>query len=498
MSSLARVYPGLKTDFDYSGVCLGKPTLFANHTTTVYGQINGWSWNFGESGLNNPSTENANYQYQFMGIKKPQLIVSTSTGCRDTVTKTLTIVDKPPMTLAFRDTIICVNDQLPLLATAPGGGSFSWTPSYQITNASTANPVVSPAVTTTYFVRLDDDGCINNDSVKVRVTDHVFLQAMNDTTICQNDPIQLTLKSDGLKYFWSPSEGVENAALPNTTTVTTTTTIYEVTAFIGSCFAKDQVIVTTVPYPKVNAGADTVICASTSAQLFASTDGSSLSWSQPATLNSSTILNPVATPKETTTYVLTAFDNRGCPKPSRDSIVVKVLPPIYAFAGRDTAVVIGQPLQLNAMEGVSYRWSPSVGLSDAETGNPVALYSSPWEGIKYKVLVFNEANCADSAYITVKVFATNPLIFVPDAFTPNGDGKNDRLRPIAAGMLKIEYFNIFNRWGELVFSTQINGHGWDGTIAGQAQNTGTFVWSVKAIDYNGKPYFQKGVVTLIR
>ena len=87
---------------------------------------------------------------------------------------------------------------------------------------------------------------------------------------------------------------------------------------------------------------------------------------------------------------------------------------------------------------------------------------------------------------------------MPTAFTPNGDGKNDKVRPIAAGMLRIEYFNIYNRWGQLVFSTQMDGHGWDGAIGGQIQNTGVFTWAVKAVDYMGKSYFQKGTVTLIR
>jgi gliding motility-associated-like protein len=137
-------------------------------------------------------------------------------------------------------------------------------------------------------------------------------------------------------------------------------------------------------------------------------------------------------------------------------------------------------------------------LSADNVNNPIALYTSPSEGIQYKVLVFNEAGCADSAYINVKVFATKPMIFVPNAFTPNGDGKNDKVRPIAAGMLRIEFFNVYNRWGQLVFSTQIDGHGWDGNISGQKQDTGVFVWAVKAVDYNGKPYFQKGTVTLIR
>ena len=399
--------------------------------------------------------------------------------------------------MAFRDTLICVNDKVQLSAKAAGGGVFSWTPTSNIINSNTTSPTVSPLATTTYHVLLDDNGCLNQDSVTVRVTDKVFLQAMNDTIICAGDPIQLKLKSDGFSYSWT-NISPESAALPNPTTVTATSTVYEVTAFIGSCFAKDQVTVTTVPYPSVNAGRDTVICYSTKAQLSAASDGSSFSWSNASTLSRSTVTNPIATPKQTTAYILTAYDTKGCPKPSFDTVLVTVLPPIKPFAGRDTAVVIDQPVQLNATGGIAYEWLPSTGLSANNIPNPVALYNSPAEGIEYKVRILNEAGCADSAYINVKVFATKPLIFVPNAFTPNGDGKNDKVRPIAAGMLKIEYFSIYNRWGQLVFSTQVNGHGWDGSIGGKIQTTGVYTWAVKAVDYNGKPYFQNGLVTLIR
>ena len=89
-------------------------------------------------------------------------------------------------------------------------------------------------------------------------------------------------------------------------------------------------------------------------------------------------------------------------------------------------------------------------------------------------------------------------IFIPDAFTPNGDGLNDVVRPIAVGIQKINYFSIFNRWGQLVFKTTVNGYGWDGRIKGLVQGTNVFVWMVSAIDYTGKSLFLKGTVTLIR
>jgi gliding motility-associated-like protein len=209
-------------------------------------------------------------------------------------------------------------------------------------------------------------------------------------------------------------------------------------------------------------------------------------------------LNPFATPSHTINYILTVYDNSGCPKPGRDTITVRVLPKVNAFAGRDTAIVIGQPLHFLATGGLNYTWSPPLGLSSTTINNPIGIYDGSFDSIRYRVFVTDEMNCIDSAFVTVKIFKTNPRIFVPTAFTPNGDGLNDLFRPIAVGIKKFEYFRVYNRWGQLVFSTSINGQGWDGKISGRPQSTNTFVWIVKGIDYLDKPFFQKGTVTLIK
>ena len=400
------------------------------------------------------------------------------------------------MSLAFRDTLICVNDNL--MMQAAGIGIFSWTPPVNIINANTATPVVSPVTTTTYYVNLIDNGCINRDSVKVRVVDHVTLQAMGDTTICSSDTIQLRLTSDGLKYSWSPASQLVNPTVQNPLAITSSTTNYQVTAIIGGCSATDNITVIAIPYPVVNAGPDSSICYNSPAFLHGTTDGSSWQWSPSGSLENAARLNTIAHPPRTTEYILTAYDTKGCPKPGRDTVKIIVLPRMHVSAGNDTAVITGQPLQLMATGGESYLWSPSAYLSSVSVANPVAVFQNPSSGIQYKVVAFNSNGCSDSAYIVIKVYKTLPTVFVPSAFTPNNDGLNDLLRPIAVGIKSIEYFSIYNRWGQLMFSTKINGHGWNGKINNQQQPTGTFVWMVKATDYTGAAYFQKGVVTLIR
>jgi gliding motility-associated-like protein len=498
-TAIVKVYPGFFPDFTFAGICVSKPTQFTDKTTTNYGVVDSWKWDFGDPATTTDAStaQNPAWTYTQMGKKNVRFIVTNSMGCIDTVYKEIEIIDKPPIKVLTKDTLMCVGDSVTL--SAQGNGVFTWTPGDRMINANTPNPTVFPTATTTYTVELNDNGCINRDVARVRVVSEVTLKARTDTTICLTDSVQLSAVTDGLRYNWTPAQTVSNPTVLNPKAKPTVTTTYQITARIGRCSATDDVVVTTVPYPKASAGPDTTICHQTPAQLTGSITGTSFTWAPAETLSGATTLTPVATPLTTTAYVLTTLDEQsGCPKPVRDTVVVKVLPDIEAFAGRDTAIVVGQPLQFNASGGVRYEWTPANNLSATDIPDPVGNYTAEDERIRYTVLVYNQQNCVDSASVTVRVFKTEPQIFVPTGFTPNGDGQNDVVRPIAVGMTRIEYFRVYNRWGQLVFSTTINGKGWDGKINGKEQGTGVYVWVVRGMDFTGKTVAAKGTVTLIR
>jgi gliding motility-associated-like protein len=497
-NSIIRVYPGFKPDFNYKGICLDKTTQFTDATSSVYGTINSWQWNFTGDVLSDAvsNLQNPTYSYTSLGNKSVSLTVSDSKGCVDTVLKNIEIFDKPPVLLAFNDTLICKPDTLQLIA--GGAGIYTWSPGTDIINANTANPTIIPKRTTTYYVDLDLEGCTNRDSVLVNVVDHVTLQAMKDTTICKGDAIKLNIISDALHYNWQPSNQLNDATIQQPVAITNNNTKYSVTATIGSCAASDEINIKTVPYPLSLAGNDTTICFGTTVTLNGVTDGNRFEWSPSVGLFNNASLHTNANPITTTTYILATYDSKGCPKPGIDSVTIKVLPEIPAYAGHDTSVVINQPLQLNGSGGTTYTWSPPANLSSPFIADPIAKFYYPSDGNRYKLIVSNQEGCTDSAFVTVKVYKTLPSVFVPTGFTPNHDGKNDILKPILAGMQRIEIFNVYNRLGQLIFSTSTEGRGWDGTTGGIPQGPGTYVWMIKAIDYNGIPYFNKGTVTLIR
>ncbi|HUC79260.1 MAG TPA: PKD domain-containing protein, partial [Flavisolibacter sp.] len=493
-----RVYPGFFTGFTQTGVCVNKTTSFTDTSSTRYGTITSWQWDFGEPTVTNDQStaQNPTFTYPTQGTKNVRFIVTNSVGCVDTVRKPIDIMTRPPLTVAFKDTLVCRGDSVQLEAI--GQGIFSWTPATNILNGNTATPIVHPPATTNYIVQLDDQGCLANDTVRVNVIDFVSVQARADTVICEGDSLQLSATTNGLTYEWSNTATVSDPDALNTTArPIDNPTIYTITARIGPrCFATDNVVVSLVPYATVNAGFDTTICFNTTAQLNGATDGSLIGWLPRVGLSDPVSLNPVVNLRQTASYILSAANSLGCV--SRDTVVITVNREVVAFAGRDTSVVAGQTLQFNASGGQTYSWSPATALSATNIADPRGTYNGSFDSIRYHLEVADSLGCTDDATMLVKIFRTNPRVFVPTAFTPNGDGRNEIVAPIAVGLSKLDYFRIYNRWGQLVFQTTVNGKGWDGKIGGKEQSTSTYVWIVKGTDYTGKTVFEKGTVTLIR
>lgn len=295
------------------------------------------------------------------------------------------------------------------------------------------------------------------------------------------------------------------------------TTYYRTIVQSGACPADTSSVATVayynVPFPAAAIAPDsTTICFGDSVKLNAQVGiGTSYSWTSAATLqvqgDGSIPYRPFAIearakPASSTNYILN-ITNAGCPNVLRDTFRVTVTPRILVFAGNDTSIVAGQPLQLKAaasnLAANQFSWTPSTGLNFSNIPNPVAtLHTQTGESITYQVKVATADGCYGRDDVKVTVYKTLPSIFVPTAFTPNGDGRNDALKPICAGILRLNYFRIYNRWGQLVFSTSEMGQGWDGTIGGQPQATGSFVYMVQGVDYTGKTISQKGTLVLIR
>lgn len=200
------------------------------------------------------------------------------------------------------------------------------------------------------------------------------------------------------------------------------------------------------------------------------------------------------------TYQVVITDSKGCI--TSDQIVVEdssIYINISIHVAQDT-LFEGQSVQLVATwlgTGYTYQWIPSTWLSNPHIHNPVA---TPYGSITYLVEVRDKWGCVfrDSIDLTVlEVICEEPFIFVPNAFTPNGDGVNDELYLYTLYADDI-YFAIFNRWGEKVFETTNKNRGWDGTFKGRESDPGVFDYYLEVRCYNQEFFKKKGNITLIR
>lgn len=488
-----RIFPGFYTGFTMNGACVQLPYLFTDTTKARYGTVNAWRWNLGDETTfaDTSDRRTVGWKYSTAGQKPVALIVSTSKGCIDTVYKMVDVRERPLVNLAFKDTLICSIDTLQLVINGPG--LYSWQPNYNITDPTIASPFVFPKQTTVYRVDMNDNGCTNTDSVRVRVVDFVTLNAGPDTTICLTDSITLKPSTDGLQFSWTPAATLSNATVKNPFAFPTGTTTYRLLSRIGKCSAVDDITVRTVPYPFSNAGADTVVCFEDTATLNGIITGSSFSWSPSDYLGNPRALRTLAYPPVSTVYTLRVSDTLGCPKPGISSKLVEVRPKIVAFAGNDTAVVLGQPLQLRGSGAEFYQWTPSQYLNNPTIINPVAVLN---DNFRYIMKAYTIDGCFALDTVQVKVFKTAPDIFVPNAFAPRG--VNRLLRPIPVGIATLSYFRVYNRWGQLIYHTSEVGRGWDGTVTGKDQPGGTYIWHAMGKDYTGKTIVRQGTAILVR
>lgn len=446
------------------------------------------------TGLNNPNIPNP---VASPLIPTNYIVWVGVAGCSKLRSDTVFVdVGTLPALTVPNDTLICVIDTLKIMTA--GTGNFLWSPNYMISSVTAAQPLVSPDIPTWYHVRLTDaTGCHSDDSIFVDVKQRVTIDAGKDTAICRNDVVTLKPASDALSYTWYPATGLNASNIKYPSAQPLVSTMYHVVGNIGNCQNEDSVFIKVAPVPTGNAGPDLDLCPGSTTQLHA-TGGSFYTWSPETFLNNRNIPNPTVTnPFGSIRYIVNITDTLGCPKAARDSVWVIVHPKAVVDAGpRDTIVVEGEPLQLNATgNGMSYSWSPSQWLNNTSIYNPISL---PHGDINYVVLCTSPFGCLARDTIRIKWFSGEADIYVPTAFTPNGDGLNDDFKPLPRGIINLNYFRVYNRFGEMVFATTELGKGWDGNYKGKGQDPGTFVWYAEAVTYRGTLKRKKGYVVLIR
>jgi gliding motility-associated-like protein len=193
-------------------------------------------------------------------------------------------------------------------------------------------------------------------------------------------------------------------------------------------------------------------------------------------------------------YMITAVDSKGCSSTSNLTTINNITIPRISILNKDTTINIGQMVQLQAVNGVDYEWTPADGLSCTTCATPVA---QPLEPTTYIVKTIKGKNCivADTVRIAL---SHNQYLYIPSAFTPNHDGTNDYFKVKSFGIGRFR-MSIYNRWGELIYSSNNTENGWDGSFKNVLQSSGTYVYMIEYAYYgqDDKPLLQKGVLTLV-
>ena len=508
-----KVYPGFVPKFGVQGSCYQSPFYFADSTkTNSIDSINSWNWNFGDpnSSNNSASTDTSSHLYNTPGTVQAILQVASYRGCSGSATEQVIVKDKPYIYLPFTDTLICSIDTLPLIAKT-SGTSFKWSPTTNMIDSTSLNPIVHDLNDTTiYTFTAFENGCVGTVYDTVNVLHYITVGFNPDTMhVCFTDSITLSPISQALSYRWTESDGLNTLSTdsvrnPKASPLSKVTT-YHVFANLGHCPSDSVVTVYASPIPKVTikAAPDT-ICYGDSTQLKATKSGAYVVWSPLIGLSNDSILTPKASPSATTTYTITVTDTPYCPKAAYDNVTLNVVPKFSLNAGDDTSIVLGEPLPLSADSSfkfpVSYNWFPTTYLNYSDSANPLlTAFTEPnSDSIKYRVSATTSQGCVGTGYVTIKFYTTKPDIFVPSAFTPNTNDKNSILIPVPVGISRFEYFKVFNRFGQLIFSTNRVGTGWDGKINGSPADIGAYVYVAKGLDYLGNAITRKGTVVLIK
>ena len=433
-------------------------------------------------------------------------------GCIDTALSTVAVDSQLAVFVAGKDSV-CLG-QCDTLRAYGVAGNYLWTPDTALSAATHDTVIACPFITRIYTVTATDNrGCSASATFELTVLPLPDIQiSPANPYVCKGDSTQLFASGAGPGgvYVWSPDKFISDTTIYDPFVKDTSFFTYKVVGTSSFGCVDSNIAVNVVVYDSAHTSIsnDTLICAGKTVQLVATCGPSGYPvtylWSPPDGLDNADIADPMATPAATTVYTVTIVEN-PCYTVKRDATVsVEPLPVINVSGG--TTIIAGDTVQLSAAVGnadtiFSWAWTPGNTLSCDTCADPVA---TPTNTTTYTVTGTTRIGCPGENDVLIKVICVEASqVFVPNTFTPNGDGANDRFYMSGKGLGLIRKMTVYNRWGEQVFETEnINandpGAGWDGTYKGQILQPDVFVYVFELYCETGVPFTLKGDISLVR
>ena len=469
--------------------------------------ITRYHWLFGD-GRTSPE-KNPAHVYTQSGLYMPQLVVTTQNGCMDTAQMPLPLkIVSSPLAAIQSDSGACVPALLQFRASLlrPDTSSLQW--QWDFGNGATAQVQNPPAVTyntagafTARLIVTNTSGCADTVLRTVNAWPVPSVNAGADQAICRNSAVTLT-GSGATQYSWSPATALSCTNCPAPLASPLEDITYAVTGKnIFGCTATDSIQIRVQQPFTIKVGKGDTLCKGESFQLMAS-GAEEYSWSPSLWMDNSTSSNPRAKPDTSVTYRVIGRDRLHC-FADTGYIPLVVYPYPAIEAGEDQTVPVGNSVTLSPViskDVTALRWGPAAGLSCVTCATPVA---APKQTTTYTLEAVNGGGCISRDKITLFVFCNNANVFMPNTFSPNGDGNNDVFYPRGKGIYSIRSLKIFNRWGDLVYD-QMNmqpndiAKGWNGHHKGKPAPQDVYVYTMDVVCENNVTLNYKGNVALIR
>jgi gliding motility-associated-like protein len=456
------------------------------------------------------ATNNTNAQ-----ISSTITITPAASGCVGTPKTFVIKVNPTPGITKPDDQTLCANTNT--AAITFGGGINSTT--YNWTNNNTAiglaasgtgniNPFVAlnntnNQIISTITITPTASGCIGSSKIFfIKVNPILVITPGNNVSICKGANIHLSAQG-GQSFTWTPAIGLSCSQCPAPFASPNTTTTYTINSFPNTGCQNDGNVTVTVHQPiQITAPPNQQICSKESFNLWAN-GASRYEWSPAQGLSSTTSSNPIATPNITTQYIVVGYDNHHCfTDTQRVKITVNQNPTIQLAADQTLSTGTLFPLTSVITNGpiIFWSWTPTTDLSCTNCPKPLATIK---KDITYTAFVKNIYGCTATDDIRIHTLCEASQVFIPNVFTPDGDGKNDILMVRSKGIGAVRSFKIYSRWGELIFEKTNfppNNplYGWDGKIKGVVGAAEVYVYTAEVTCDNDEKYILKGNISILK
>jgi gliding motility-associated-like protein len=487
--------------------CLNDRTIqFTNLSEAAFGAVS-WKWLFGDNQTS--ADEHPSHTYGTDGDYEVALIVQSRYGCIDTLTqpKAVKIFTQPVVNIVGQMEK-CAQTAIDYTANIQSEDSiisYTWKLNNNIIshNDSVSHYFANAGDYDLAFTVNTRYGCEETTDTTITIRPlPVPAASPQDTTVCIGSLVPLQAHN-GTHYTWWPQTNLQNAgsANPVATALANTRYYVQVTNNFG-CVQQDSIMVHVDNKVNLQHSNDAIICRGERTRLLAGGNTQQFVWTPATGLDNSLIASPWASPQQTTTYQVVGYSNNTCPNDtSRVTVTVGSIPTVDL--GPDLTVEAGQPIDFNPVTSsdvISYRWQPATGLSCNTCSSPRLIAD---KDASYRLTVSTQYNCIAADEIRITVTCGKGAVYIPNAFTPNGDNNNDLFYIKGYGIQKVKSLRIYNRWGQIVFSRDNfapndKNAAWDGRVKGQIPASGAFIYLAEVICNEGKILPLKGTLMLLK